>query len=222
MLGIVAGIAFGFVAFVFKWLKLGTFFRFLYCVFFIIGLAVTTAVFVLPQTRFIAIIFFGYVCYRIWKQEKPDKELSYIWMVLMPLLFGSVGAAIKIDRLDANVMIVGFFIFVFGLICRFIATFFVGFAKNYNLKEKIFCAFAWVPKATVQAAIGGLILDNVIRNLPEGEIKEEYIGYGEFVLNTSVISIVISAPLGAIITNTMGPRWLNNDINPVSAETAID
>ena len=62
----------------------------------------------------------------------------------------------------------------------------------------------------------------VIRQLPEGPTKDEYIKYGEFVLNTSVISIIISAPLGAVITNTMGPVWLSKDVNSVTAETKVD
>ena len=139
----------------------------------------------------------------------------------MPFLFGSVGAAVKIENLQAIAMLKGLAVFAFGLVCRFIATFFVGFAKNYNFKEKIFCAFAWIPKATVQAAIGGIILDTVIKQLPEGPVKEQYKEYGLFVLNTSVLSIVISAPLGAIITNTFGPKWLTNDMNALTAELEV-
>jgi hypothetical protein len=68
----------------------------------------------------------------------------------------------------------------------------------------MFMAFAWIPKATVQAAIGGLVLEKA-REKPE---NAEYEQYGVKMLTTAVLSIIITAPLGAILTNSLGPKWL--------------
>ena len=67
-------------------------------------------------------------------------------------------------------------------------------------------AFAWIPKATVQAALGGLALKEAsARNLPEYEV------YGQAMLTTAVFAVVLTAPLGAIMINTLGEKWLEYD-----------
>ena len=67
----------------------------------------------------------------------------------MPFLFGSVGAAIKIKDMKLSFMGIGLGVFLFGLLFRSIASFLIGYVKKFNFKEKLFCAFAWMPKATV-------------------------------------------------------------------------
>ena len=67
-------------------------------------------------------------------------------------------------------------------------------------------AFAWIPKATVQAALGGLTLAEAQkRELPDWE------EYGQAMLTTAVFAIIITAPLGAIMINTLGTKWLEYD-----------
>ena len=34
----------------------------------------------IPETKFVAIIFFGYMCFRKWKEDKPEHELAIFWM----------------------------------------------------------------------------------------------------------------------------------------------
>ena len=68
--------------------------------------------------------------------------------------------------------------------------------------------FAWIPKATVQAAIGGVVLSEAEKyDLPE------YKEYGVAMLTTAVFAIVFTAPIGAILTNTLGPLWLSKSEN---------
>ena len=67
-------------------------------------------------------------------------------------------------------------------------------------------AFAWIPKATVQAALGGLTLAKAQeRNIPE------YIEFGQAMLTTAVFAVVITAPLGAIMIQTLGTKYLEYD-----------
>ena len=56
---------------------------------------------------------------------------------------------------------------------------------DMNLKEKLFCVIAYTPKATVQAAIGAVPL-------------EAGVAGGEVILAVAALSIIITAPLGAI------------------------
>jgi len=48
----------------------------------------------IPEAKFVGIIFFGYGCFRVWGEDKPEKQLATVWMFCQPLLFGSVGAAV--------------------------------------------------------------------------------------------------------------------------------
>ena len=66
---------------------------------------------------------------------------------------------------------------------------------NLNRKEKLFTAFSYIPKATVQAAIGGIPLS---MGLPAGEM----------ILTVAVVSIIITAPLGAILIDKSYNRIL--------------
>merc|ERR1712037_571313 len=84
-----------------------------------------------------------------------------------------------------------------------------------NTKEKIFMAFAWLPKATVQAALGPIFLDNVLR-FEESKFdqlgnREEWIGMGNDILTLAVLSILITAPLGAVSILALGPKLLTRD-----------
>lgn len=96
---------------------------------------------------------------------------------------------------------------------RWLGTFFVtGGDQGFTARERAFFAFSWIPKATVQAAIGGIVLDTA-RSL--GGISDEnralYQEYGNIVLSMAVMSIILTAPTGAILINTLGEKWLTDD-----------
>jgi solute carrier family 9B (sodium/hydrogen exchanger), member 1/2 len=67
-----------------------------------------------------------------------------------------------------------------------------------------------MPKATVQAALGSVVLDRardeIAASSPD---REDYEDYGNFLLTAAVLSILLTAPLGAFLTNNLGVRWLN-------------
>ena len=72
-----------------------------------------------------------------------------------------------------------------ALVFRSLGTMFCLFGTALNLKERLFCIIAYLPKATVQAAIGSVPL---AMGLPCGKI----------VLSVAVLAILITAPLGAL------------------------
>lgn len=81
------------------------------------------------------------------------------------------------------------------------------FEKKYTYRERAFMAFAWIPKATVQAALGGICLMRA-KELGLDPIYEEW---GQGMLTTAVFAICLTAPLGAIFINTLGTKWLEYD-----------
>jgi len=72
--------------------------------------------------------------------------------------------------------------------------------RGLRWQERLFTALAWMPKATVQAAIGAIALDEA-RDQREQEM-------GRDVLAIAVLSILCTAPAGAIAISTLGPRLL--------------
>lgn len=165
------------------------------------------------ESKYIGIIFFGYFSYQAWGEEKPDKELAKFWIICQPFLFSSVGASIIISSIKADVFGKACLILVLGVAARWAGTFIVtGGDQGFTIKERAFFAFAWIPKATVQAAIGGIVLDTA-RNLKgiNDEDRERYKDYGNVVLSMAVLSIIFTAPTGAILINTLGEKWLSDD-----------
>jgi membrane protein implicated in regulation of membrane protease activity len=83
-----------------------------------------------------------------------------------------------------------------GLIFRSVGTYLSLLVTPFNWKEKFFCVVAYVPKATVQAAIGAVPL-------------AAGVAAGELILAVAVLSILITAPLGAIGIMVFGERILD-------------
>jgi hypothetical protein len=82
---------------------------------------------------------------------------------------------------------------------------------NLNSKEKLFVGVAWMPKATVQAALGGVVL-----GLAENEdLGSDYETWGLQILTIAFLCIVITAPIGAILTAFLGPRLLEKEDPPL-------
>lgn len=94
-------------------------------------------------------------------------------------------------------------IILVGVLIRYLTTLLVTYVKSYELKERLFIAFAWIPKATVQAALGGVILTDAL-DINNPEVREEYLRYGNIVLTFSVLAILLTAPIGAMLTITFG------------------
>ena len=123
---------------------------------------------------------------------KADKSVSArlsekfgkLWIAAEAVLFVLVGAAVDIRyTLTAGVAAV---LLIFGaLIFRAVGVWICLLGTKLTLKEKLFCVTAYMPKATVQAAIGSVPMS---LGLPCGKI----------VLSVAVLAILITAPLGAI------------------------
>lgn len=97
------------------------------------------------------------------------------------------------------------YIILIALVFRSIGVFFALLGTNLNFKEKIYCVIAYLPKATVQAAIGAKPL-----------LEQQHLGVsvnlvGTEILAVAVLSIVITAPLGAILMDLTHKKLLEKD-----------
>lgn len=110
-----------------------------------------------------------------------------LWKVFELLLFVLVGISVDL----AYVKEAGFLaviLIIIGLIFRMLGVNISLIKTNLNKKERLFTSFAYMPKATVQAAIGPVALQMGLAS-------------GNLILSVSVIAILITAPLGAILTD---------------------
>ena len=116
--------------------------------------------------------------------ERLSQKYGKLWIAAEILLFVLVGAAVDVRyTLTAGLPAVAM-IFI-ALVFRAVGVAVCMIGTKLTLKEKLFCVIAYLPKATVQAAIGSVPLS---LGLPCGKI----------VLSVAVLAILITAPLGAI------------------------
>jgi hypothetical protein len=93
-----------------------------------------------------------------------------------------------------------------SLVVRIVCTFAAVSGAGLSAKEKGFVSLAWLPKATVQAAIGSEILDGALQS----QASEDVVEWGRTILTLAVLAIVVTAPLGSIAIAVSGPRWLQH------------
>ena len=117
-----------------------------------------------------------------------------LWLAAEVILFVLVGAAVDIRyTLSAGLGAVA--MIAIGLVFRSIAVFICLLGTDLNKKERLYTIFAYLPKATVQAAIGGVPLS---MGLPCGNI----------ILSVAVLGILITAPIGAILMDSTKNHFL--------------
>lgn len=115
--------------------------------------------------------------------KRLSEKFGKLWLAAEVILFVLVGAAVDIRyTLEAGIAAVAM-IFV-ALIFRSFGVLLCTVKTNLSAKERAFCVIAYLPKATVQAAIGSVPF---AAGLPCGKI----------VLSVAVMAIIITAPLGA-------------------------
>ncbi|CAG2170379.1 unnamed protein product [Oppiella nova] len=135
------------------------------------------------------------------------EDLKFLWTIFEAFLFVLIGTEVKISDLQANSIGLAIVCLLIALFMRFIVSSIVVFGVQLNLKEKIFIAISWIPKATVQAAIGPIALD-LARDRNDPQLQE----LAKFVLTIAVISIIITAPLGAIAMSLTANKCLKTEV----------
>ena len=127
--------------------------------------------------------------------EKLAGKFNEIWVFAEILLFVLVGAEVNVG-IALNAGKIGIIVLLIGLLGRSIGVIISLLNTELNWKEKIFCIISYIPKATVQAAMGAVPLSLGVES-------------GDIILAIAVLSILITAPLGAIGINISANYLLN-------------
>ena len=145
----------------------------------------------------LAIIIMGLIIALIRKEESKEIQKSYnsLWNGFEILLFVLVGIATNINYAfsDNGVMILG--LIIIALIFRSLGVIVCLIATKFDWKEKLFIVLSYLPKATVQASIGAIALT-------------EGLACGDILLTSAVVSILFTAPMGAILIDNTYKKLL--------------
>lgn len=161
--------------------------------------AVETELAFIPFASLIAIMCLGISIrkYDVDMAKNLSGQYDKLWTVAEVFLFVLVGASVAIDHAkEAGIKAVLLILLVIAF--RMVGVFACVIKTKLSFKEKVFCMIAYTPKATVQAAIGGLPL---AMGLPAGEL----------ILTISVVAILLTAPLGAFGIDLTYKKILNRD-----------
>ena len=133
----------------------------------------------------IAIMFIGIALkkYREPVAKRLSVKYNKLWVAAEVFLFVLVGATVNIQYLG-NVGIGALIVIAGSLIFRMAGVFVCLLGTRFDAKERLFTMMAYTPKATVQAAIGGIPLSMGL-------------SCGDITLTVAVLAIVLTAPLGA-------------------------
>ncbi len=150
----------------------------------------------IPIASLLGVMTMGLVIFE--KKPKLAKNLSsamnIIWVLAEIILFVLVGAQVNISvAFDSGLL--GIFIIIIGLMARSLGVWISLIGTNLNFKERLFCVISYTPKATVQAAIGAIPLSVGVAS-------------GELILAIAVLSVLITAPCGAVAMRYFAPRFL--------------
>lgn len=154
---------------------------------------------IIPLSGLLAVMSSGIVLNRTNLNEAKELSVVYnkLWIFGEIVLFVLVGAAVDISyALKAGMAAVA--IVLFALVFRMFGVFITVLGTQLNKKERLFTMLAYTPKATVQAAIGSLPLSMGL-------------ACGNTVLTVAVLSILITAPFGAVCIDKTYNRLLERD-----------
>lgn len=133
-------------------------------------------------------------------ERKPEvarrlaTKFNKLWIFAEILLFVLVGSQVNIS-VALNAGLTGLVIIFIGLFGRSVGVIISTLRTNLNWKERVFCIISYIPKATVQAAIGAIPLGF---GIPSGDV----------ILAIAVLSILVTAPLGSIAIKASAKRLL--------------
>lgn len=140
----------------------------------------------IPFSAMIGIVTLGMtILYNNQVQAKGlETEYKKLWFVFEIILFVLVGVSVDLNyALSAGWMMI--VVLIGALLFRMLGVYVSLLWTEFSFKEKIFTMISYIPKATVQASIGGIALSSGL-------------GIGALILTMAVLSILITAPIGAL------------------------
>lgn len=153
-----------------------------------------------PFSALIGVMCIGIAVQKVKPELSPRLSQRYnkLWVAAEIILFVLVGASVDLSyamRFGLRAILLIFAVLLFRVTGVFICL----IKTKLSRMEKLFCMLAYLPKATVQAAIGGIPLNMGL-------------SCGDAVLSVAVLAIIITAPLGAFLIDLTYKKLLNKDI----------
>ena len=151
---------------------------------------------ILPFSGMLSIISLSLTIYQLKRPvaERLSNKFNKLWVAAEIFLFVLVGTSVNLNfAFNAGFSPIFFIIFVTILRMGGVYSVFIG--TDLTKKERLFCMVSYIPKATVQAAIGGIPFALGISN-------------GEMMLTVAVLSIIITAPVGAFLIDSLYKKTL--------------
>ena len=153
---------------------------------------------VVPFSGLLAVIAMSAMLYRNHGVCAKRLSVKYnkLWLVAEVFLFVLVGAEVDVRfALQAGAMIIA--VMALAILFRLLGVWICVLGTKLNHKERLFCVIAYMPKATVQAAIGAIPLSLGL-------------ACGQTVLTAAVLAILITAPIGAFSIDIFYKKLLDH------------
>ncbi|MDY5298421.1 MAG: cation:proton antiporter [Candidatus Enteromonas sp.] len=202
--GIALGVAIGFLmVLILRYLKLGKVASTIFMLGTSLGM-IALETFLKPYfsiSSLLGVIAMALIVSIFRKEEAKEIQKSYnaLWQGFEILLFALVGIATDVHYAfsQEGAILVG--LIFLALIFRSVGVLVCLIATKFTWKEKLFIVISYLPKATVQASIGAIALS-------------EGLACGTLVLTAAVVSILFTAPLGAILMDSLYKKLLTQDL----------
>jgi NhaP-type Na+/H+ or K+/H+ antiporter len=164
---------------------------------------------IIPIAALLGVMAMGFVVLEKYDvlANRLAQKFQKIWVLAEILLFAYIGAEVRIGELTGSLVGIGLLILAVGLTARSLGVWLSLLGSDLNVKERVFCVIAYLPKATVQAAMGAVPLAMVMG----GRMASMTVESGQVILAIAVLSIVVTAPLGTIGIKKVGPRLLTQE-----------
>lgn len=152
---------------------------------------------IVPIASLLGVMVVGFVLLDKYPKvaNRISEKFNKVWVFAEILLFVLVGAQVDV-KVIVHSGLLGLLVLFIGLVARSIGVYISLMGSNLNLKEKIFCIISFMPKATVQAAMGAVPLASGVAS-------------GNLILAIAVLSIIVTAPLGAVGIKYFGDKWIS-------------
>ncbi|XP_052891421.1 sodium/hydrogen exchanger 9B2 isoform X2 [Anopheles moucheti] len=162
-----------------------------------------------PSAGALGCIVTAFVAGTGWRKRPPTEcnevsmYLDLLWKFLKPVSFSLIGKEVNFSVLEGETVLYGAITLLAAVLLRLGFSYLSAMGSELNWKEKAYVTLSGFPKATVQAALGPAALD-LARSL---NATEEY-ARAQTVLIVTVLAIILTAPLGALLMIKLAPRWL--------------
>lgn len=151
---------------------------------------------IVPFSGLLAVIAMCAMLYKNHPVCAKRLSLKYnkLWIVAEIFLFVLVGAAVDVQyALKSGAVILA--VMALAMLLRLLGVWLCVLGTRLNAKERLFCMIAYIPKATAQAAIGAIPLTMGL-------------ACGQIILTAAVISILVTAPIGAFLIDVLYKKLL--------------